>query len=376
MIYLDNAATTLPRAKILDEYKENSILFFANSSSNHKIGLASNIALDNARKDILNTLKLKDHNIIFTSGATESINLSIKGVAANYKNRGKHIISAVNEHPAVLNSLKALEEEGFSVTYLSVNKEGTINLDELKSSLRKDTILVSIMHVNNETGAINPIKEISKILKDYPKVIFHVDATQAIGKLRFDYNDIDLISFSGHKIHAPKNSGALIYKKKITFKPVLSGGGHENNFRSGTVDVAKAIAIASAIKEEYKDLEENNKHVHELFDYLYDYISSRDDVILNSTKDGSPYILNYSLKNRKASVIVEALSNLDIYVSSLSACSSKKNPYSYVIYEMNKDMNLASNALRVSFDASNTLDEIKAFIEAFDTVMRQTHENR
>lgn len=376
MIYLDNASTTLPNEKILSEYKDNSLLYFANSSSNHKLGLMSNIKLEESRKSILKTLNLNNHNVVFTSGATESINLALKGIVKNYKNRGKHIISVANEHLATLNALESLKKEGFEITLLHTDKEGKVSVKELEESIRKDTIIVSIMHVNNETGAINDIKKIAEICKKYPKVFLHVDATQAIGKLLFNYNDVDLISFSGHKIHAPKNSGALIYLKKITFDPILSGGGHEFNFRSGTVDVAKAIALASALKEEYAHIKDNLNHVKELNNYLREELNNRDDIIINSSVDASPYIFNFSFKNKKASVVVEALSNKDIFISSVSACSSKKNPYSYVVFDMNNDMNLASNTLRVSFSKDNTIEEVKTFISEFDNIVRGIHENR
>ncbi len=376
MIYFDNAATTLPDKDILEEYNINSLKLFANSSSNHKLGLFSNIKLEEARKDILKTLNLKDHNLIFTSGATESINLALKGTAKKYQNRGKHIISVIDEHLAVKNALEALKNDGFEITYLNINNKGVISLEELKKSIRKDTILVSIMHINNELGSINDIKEISKLLKDYPKIIFHVDATQSIGKTSFNYNDVDLISFSGHKIHGLKNSGALIYKKKISFVPLNDGGGHEFNYRSGTVDVAKAISLASAIKKSYLDLDKNLNHVKELNNYLREKLNNRDDIIINSDINASPYIFNFSLKNKKASVVVEALSNLDVFVSSLSACSSKKNPYSYVVLALTNDINLASNTIRISFSKDNTKEEIDVFIKEFDNIMRNIHENR
>ena len=366
IIYLDNAATTKPDPKIMDLYLRISNDFFANPSSIHMEGSKAFHLLQETREKILSHFKLKDYEVIFTSGATESINLAIKGVAHQYKNRGKHIITSSIEHPAVLMCLRQLEEEGFSVTYLPVDSNGNIEIDALKSALREDTILVSIMAVNNEVGSVNNLKDISTLLKAYPKVFFHTDATQAVNKLDIDYNFVDLFSFTGHKIHGLKNCGILLKRKKIPLKPLQNGGGQENNYRSGTNDLASAVCLEKCLL-----LVNNNEHIESLFNTLYIYLKNNTDLYeINTPISTYKYILNFSLKTKKASVIVEGLSNQGIMVSSISACHSKYEKFSYVVKALGKSEQLASNTIRVSFDMSNTIDEIKTFINVLDKLVR------
>lgn len=219
MIYLDNAATSIVDPLILDTYVDLNKNFYGNAASNHQYGLASNKLLQASREQILKLFNLgDDYEVIFNSGATESNNEAIKGIALKYQNRGKHLITSKGEHPSVLESFKQLEEEfGFTVTYLNIGSDGTISIDELKSALREDTILVSLMAVNNEVGSVNDLKSIRNILKNYPKVFFHCDTTQAIGKIPLDYRDLDLFVLSAHKINGLKGSGALIKKKILIF---------------------------------------------------------------------------------------------------------------------------------------------------------------
>src|SRR5574344_1816279 len=247
MIYFDNAATEIMCDKYLDEYFKYSKQYFANSSSIHQLGLYSSRFLNEARNLILSSFSLNNHQVIFTSGSTEAINLALKGFALSHKNRGMHIISDVGEHAAVLESLRQLEDNfGFDVTLLPLNEKGTINLNDLKKAIRKNTVLVAIMAVNNETGAINDINGVVNYIKQFPKVCLYVDATQAVGKIHLPYQAIDMFSYSAHKIGGLKGSGALIFNKKISFMPILSGGGHEFSYRSGTVDVALAYVLGEA----------------------------------------------------------------------------------------------------------------------------------
>ena len=256
IVYFDNAATTRINPEVLKTYNEVCQTYFANTSSIHALGTRSFALLEKARKQISDVLSLNEHEVIFTSGATEANNLAIKGVALTFSNRGKHMIVSEVEHPSVLEAVKQLEKHfGFEITYLPINKEGKVDIEDIKSAIRKDTILVSIMAVNNEIGSINDIEEIGRLLKNYPKIFFHVDATQAIGKIDISYKDVDFISYSGHKIHANKNSGALIKRKNIILEPIASGGGQEKDQRSGTVDLASAVSLAKATrlaKEEEK----------------------------------------------------------------------------------------------------------------------------
>ena len=225
IIYLDNASTSKVDPEVLESFNQITQRYFANPSSIHRLGQESNRLLEKSREQILKLFNLSHHEVIFTSGATEANNLAIKGYAFANKNRGNHIITSATEHPSVLNAFKQLENYGFEVTILPVNKNGVVEVNSLKQALKEDTILVSIMSVNNETGAINPIKEIGELLKVYPKIAFHVDMTQAIGKVDIPLDNIDMFSFAGHKIHGLLGSGALIKDKKIILEPQNSGGG-------------------------------------------------------------------------------------------------------------------------------------------------------
>ena len=234
IIYLDNAATSKVDPEVLNSYNQITLKYFANPSSIHSLGQEASRLLDKSREQILNVLKLTHHEVIFTSGATEANNLAIKGYCFANSNRGKHIITSATEHPSVLNTVLEMQDFGFEVTVLPVNKEGQIEVKTLKAAIRDDTILVSLMMVNNERGAINPIKEIGEYLKKFPKIAFHVDMVQAIGKIPLSFENIDMFSIAGHKIHGLLGSGLLIKEKKIILKAVIQGGGQENNLRSGT----------------------------------------------------------------------------------------------------------------------------------------------
>lgn len=371
IIYLDNAATTIANNDVLEAYNKAKKQFFANPSSIHIPGQEAGRLLEKARNQILSLLKCeKEHELIFTSGATEANNLAIKGYALKHQNRGKHLITSNVEHPSVLEAMKQLEETfGFEVTYLPVNKAGVVELEALKSAIRKDTILVSLMAVNNEIGTINPIHDIAIWLKQYPLIAFHVDATQAMGKIHLPYDEVDMISFSGHKIHGLNSSGALIKRKKIELLPLLSGGGQENNLRSGTNDVALAVSLAKAVRLSYESMEDNYKRLEPLSDYLKQYIVSQPDLYELNSGD-NPYIVNFSLLNKKASVVVEALSSRGIMVSSTSACHAKEEPISYVVKALGKSDSIAHNTIRVSLSSESSLDDIKQFIIVLEDIMK------
>ena len=372
IIYLDNAATSKAYPEVLESFNQISQRYFANASSIHKLGQESNRLLEKSREQILSLLNLKHHEVIFTSGATEANNLAIKGYAFANKSRGNHIITSAVEHPSVLNTVKSLEKFGYEITILPVNENGVIEVNSLKAAIKDETILVSIMSVNNETGAINPIKEVAELLKNYPKIAFHVDMTQAIGKIDIPLDSIDMFSFSGHKIHALLGSGALIKDKKIMLEPIAHGGGQENGYRSGTNTVALSATLAKALRLAIKEQKETFNKVSSLRSYLLDYLKSNPEYyILNSKDDNNPYIINFSLLNHKASVVVEALSNKGIMVSSLSACHSKNEDYSYVIYEMSHDMKRAHNTIRVSLSYENTVDDINALIRALKQIIKE-----
>ena len=372
IIYLDNASTSKVNPEVLESYNQITLKYFANASSIHKLGQESNRLLEKSREQILKLFNLSHHEVIFTSGATEANNLAIKGYAFANKGRGNHIITSATEHPSVLNTVKQLENYGFEITILPVNKNGVVEVNSLKEAIKDNTILVSIMSVNNETGAINPIKEIAELLKSYPKIAFQVDMTQAIGKVDIPLENIDMFSFAGHKIHGLLGSGALIKEKKIILEPQNNGGGQENNLRSGTNTVALSASLAKALRLALNKQKENYQKVSNLRDYLINYLKDNPDLYsLNSFSLDNPYIVNFSTLNHKASVIVEALSNKGIMVSSLSACHSKNEDYSYVVYAMNQDMKLAHNTIRVSFSNENNVDDVNALIRALKIITKE-----
>ena len=359
-IYLDNAATTKVDDEVVALFVESEKENFGNPNSIHALGIKNAKNLQIARDSILDSFKTKKHKVIFTSSSTEANNLAIKGYCLNYQNRGKHIITTNIEHPSVLECFKQLKDKfGFEVTILPVNSKGIVTAEQVKEVMRKDTILVSIMALNNEIGSINPIKEIAEVVHQFPKANLHVDTTQAIGKLNLDYSSIDMFVVSAHKIHGLKGSGALIYKSSLSFLPLLSGGGQEEGFRSSTVSVSNAKAIALAIK---LALKEDNKPIYELRNKLVEGLKQIPGIELNSDEDCSPYIVNFSLLEKKASVVVEDLSNKGIYISSVSACNSKKEASSYVVEALGKSEKLAKNTLRVSFSKDNTLEDVETFL--------------
>ena len=365
MIYFDNASTTVPYKEVLDIFNKESINNFANPSSLHALGMKNDFNILKIKNNILKLFKLSlnTYDIVFTSGATESNNLALRGYCYLNKNKGKHIISTSIEHESILNPLKKIEQEGFKVTYLKVNRDGLIDLNEFKNAITNETILVSIMGINNEVGNILNYDEIAKIIKNYPKCKFHSDLVQAIGKENINYSNFDMFTLTSHKIHGLKGVGALVFKKNVRIEPIIYGGEQQNNLRSGTIDYPNIAAFYEALNITLRNQEKNHLKVKMLHDYLYDELLKINEIELNSKKDWSPYIISFSLKNKKASVLIEALSNEEIYVNGVSACNSKKNEPSYVLKTFNKSDFLALNSIRVSLSEFNTLDEGKIFIE-------------
>ncbi len=374
MIYFDHAATTKPLPEVLETFQKESLLHFGNASSMHAVGFEANKALDKAREDILNALGvMKTHQCLFVSGASEANNLAIKGIAFRYKNRGNTIIASEGEHPSVKVAFEQLASSfGFHVIFLPLTKEGHVDPSALKEAMSKDVILVSIMAVNNETGAISPIKELSSILKDYPKALFHVDATQGLGKCPLPFEDIDLLSFSAHKIGGLKGSGALIYRRKIDFLPLISGGMQEFGYRSGTPAEPLAVSTALAVKLALANQGKNIEKAKQINAYLRENLSKIEEVQINSPENGIPFVLNISLKKHRASVVIEALSEKEIYVSSVSSCSNKLDASSYVLASMGFDSFRCANSIRISFGGEDTIEEAEAFVTAFKTVLEET----
>lgn len=372
LIYFDNAATTKVNPEVLLAYNKVCETTFANASSIHFEGQKANRLLDKSRELILSSFGLKNtHQVIFTSGATEANNLAIKGFALKYQNRGKHILVSAVEHASVLEVAKQLQESfGFDVEYLPVDEKGHVDVSIVENAIKKDTILVSVMAVNNEVGAINDIQAIAKLLKQYPKIAFHVDATQAVGKINLKYNDVDMFTYSGHKIHGLKGNGALIKVKNLELLPINSGGGQEDGFRSGTNDVAGAVSLAKATSIAMSEIYKNKVKIARISTVIYEYLKQNSDLYEINSSEENPYIVNFSLRNKKASVIVEGLSNKNIMVSSISACHSKKEVPSHVLMAMNKGKDLSHNSVRISIDSNNTIEEAKTLIKELDELIK------
>ena len=369
IIYLDHAATTSPKEEVVSIYNEALKTHFYNPASAHQAGTFVSRELESMREDIIKAFGLKNYTLIFTSGATESNNLALKGYAHRYQKRGKHIITSSFEHPSVSNTLKALENEGFEVTYLpTIN--GFVNILDLEKAIRPDTILVSIMAVNNEVGFVQDIESIARVVHS-KGIKLHIDAVQAVGKIDIPYHEADIFTVSLHKIGGLKSSGLLIYKKGIEFTPEIDGGGQEFGIRSGTNDVPMAIAASYTLRLALKKQEENYDKCMELVEPLYAYLISRPDLYEIHSSSDNPFIVNFSFKNKKASVFVEALSSLGIMVASKSACSSRLDKGSVTLLALGKNSQIANNSIRVSIDATNNKEEIKTFIDTLDRLVKE-----
>lgn len=360
--YLDYNSTTPIDPRVLDAMlpflKDN----FANPSSTHHFGQSINEKVKQAREQIADFINAEPNELIFTSGATEAINIAIKGVAESYSNKGKHIITVSTEHKAILDTCKDLERKGFEVTYLSVSQNGLIDLAELQKAIRTDTILVSVMYVNNETGVIQPIKEIAKLAHE-KGALFMTDATQAVGKIELDVNDlgIDLLCFSGHKMYAPKGIGALYIRNKIKLSPQIHGGGHEQGLRSGTLNVPGIIALAKACELASQEMTQNQNTISALRDGLEAELLKLPNTSLNSVSQNRIYnTANICFKGQDANVLIGRMKN--IAVSNGSACSSAVIEPSHVLKAMGLSDDEAFASLRFSLGKYNSIKDIETVI--------------
>lgn len=365
-IYLDNSATTKPYQEVVDKMVLALTTQYGNPSSIYKKGIEVEREIKEIRRNIARSLGAKETEIYFTSGGTECNNTIIRSVAKLNKKTKNHIISTVIEHPSVLNTLKDLEADGFEVTYLPVGKDGKISLEDLKNAIKKETILVSVMHVNNEIGTIQPIEEIGKYLKSLDeKVYFHVDGVQSYAKIKFRpsrYN-IDFMSVSGHKLHGPKGIGFMYVKENNRIKPLLTGGGQEIGIRSGTENVPGIYGIGEAVRILNQDLEGTIDKIRGLRDLLKEEILANiDNVKINSPEDGVCHVLNVSFRGVRGEVLLHYLEQKEIYVSTGSACSSKKKG-SHVLNAIGLTPDEIEGAIRFSLSDLNTKEEIMTTVE-------------
>ncbi|MER2175315.1 MAG: cysteine desulfurase family protein [Carnobacterium sp.] len=374
MIYFDNSATTRMDKNVLQTYEKVSQTINGNPSSLHLLGNYADGLLQQSRKQIADLMQVFPEEIYFTSGGTEGDNWAIKGTAIEKRQFGKHVITTAVEHPAVKESVGQLRMLGFDVTILPVDQSGKVSVSDLKKALRSDTILVSIMVVNNEVGSIQPIAEIGEVLKDYPTVHFHVDAVQAIGKVPLllgKESRIDLATFSAHKFHGPKGMGFMYIKKGKKIAPLLNGGGQEFGKRSGTENVAGAASMAKALRLVLEKAEEKQNDQREIKKYLVQQLEGYKKVSVFSQKDGSPHILCFALKGIRGEVMVHAFEKKDIYISTTSACSSRSGVGSSTLEAMHVPEKLATSAVRISLTDTNNLAEAKIFMAEFDQLYQQ-----
>lgn len=362
MIYLDNCATTEPDEEVLHSFLEANRLYYANPASIHAAGKKAEALLTRARRQVLQLIGPSFSEGIFTSGGTEANNLAIIGLALANAHRGKHVITSKIEHPSVLNAFHYLEQNGFEVDYLSVDQEGTISVDELTSLLRSDTILVSIMHVNNEIGTIQPIEQCADVIHSSSRAVFHSDCVQSFGKipLPFDKHAPDAITLSAHKIYGLKGSGFLAFRKGLTFVPFSFGGGQEQQLRNGTVSVPNAVALAKAMRlcsQQLPDFEQWRKR-------LIDKFAAFDNVKILAPTAAAHHILAVAYKGITGEVAVNFFGERGIYVSTSSACSSKSKELSHVVQAIGVEQGYERGVIRISFGKNNSDDEIAQFEEA------------
>lgn len=369
-IYLDNSATTMVRPEVAKLMYEIMTKDYGNPSSMHIKGVQAERYLREAKEIFAGIIKVSEKEIFFTSGGTEGDNMAIIGAALAGRRRGKHIITTVIEHPAVLESCAFLEKNGFEVTYLPVNAAGQVEPDTLKASLRDDTILVSVMYVNNEIGAIEPVSELGRIIKEYNKdILFHVDAVQAFGKFRIHpyKENIDMLTMSSHKIHGPKGVGAIFIKDKTKIQPIALGGGQQKGMRSGTENVPGIAGMAMAAKELYDKFDEDVNRLYELKEYFVREITGIEGATVNGLtgRDSAPHVVSVSFDGiTKSEVLLHALEDKGIYISSGSACSSNKPSLSSTLKAIGVKNDLLYATLRFSFSVFTTKEELEYTINA------------
>lgn len=372
--YFDNAATTQVNQDVIKEMLPYFSIEYGNPSSLYSIGRRAKRALEEARRKIANIINCKPNEIYFTSCGTESDNLAIKGIAYANKEKGKHIITSKIEHPAVLNTCKELEEQGYKVTYLDVDQNGIVNVEQLKASIKTDTILITIMFANNEIGTIQPIEEIGKIAKEN-NIIFHTDAVQAMGNLKIDVKklNINALSMSAHKFYAPKGIGALYVGEDVNFKQIQNGGHQEKNKRAGTENLAEIVGMSKALELIYKNFENHNNKIKELRDY---YIEKIQNNIVDSKLNGDrinrlPGNANMSFKNINAEELLFKLDEKGICASAGSACSSGSTSPSHVLTAIGLPPEWANGTLRVTIGMNNTKEEVDYLINALVEIVNK-----
>lgn len=368
-VYLDNSATTRCFPEVAELMKQILCEDYGNPSSLHRKGVQAEIYLRTAKETLAKLLKVSEKELLFTSGGTESDNLALIGAAHANCRRGKHLITTSIEHPAILQTMKFLEEEGYRVTYLPVDEKGCIRLEDLQRAITGETILVSIMHTNNEVGSLQPIAQAGALIKKMnPQILFHVDAVQGFGKSRIypKKMNIDMLSVSGHKIHGPKGVGFLYVDSHVKIKPIVFGGGQQGGMRSGTENVPGIAGIAKAAEIMYANYDEDTKRLYELKKCFVEGVKKIDNVIVNGPDcmDGAPHIVSVSFSGVRSEVLLHSLEDKEIYVSAGSACSAHKPQPSATLMAMGVPKDLLSSTIRFSFSVYTTKEEINYTLQA------------
>ena len=372
--YFDNAATTAVREEVLKEMIPYFTINYGNPSAIYQVGREAKRGMDKARQRVADAINCNMHEIYFTSCGSESDNLAIKGVAYANKEKGNHIITTKIEHHAVLNSCQTLERQGFKVTYLNVEENGTVNIQELLNSITENTILISIMFANNEIGTIEPIEKIGKIARD-KNILFHTDAVQAIGNVRIDVQklNVDLLSMSGHKFYGPKGIGVLYVKDGVSFEKIQDGGHQEKNKRAGTENVAEIVGLGKAIELIYDEFDQYNKKLRDLRDYYFSEVEKKiPDIKINGDRENRlPGNANVSFKGVNAQKLLFSLDELGICASAGSACSTGESETSLVLTSIVLSKELSSSTLRTSFGYSNTKEDIDFLVESLQNLVAE-----
>ncbi len=374
MVYLDYAASGKVEKEVLDLYTKTVEKEYANPNTTHPLGKQAKEHLDQYTKQIASLLHILPDEIIYTSGASEANNLVMKGIADRYKNRGKHILISSLEHNSIVSCATYLNSLGFEVELIPVDRNGEVSLEALKEMIREDTILVSITSVDSELGIKQPIEQFAQFLKQYPNCIFHSDASQAIGKVDINYEDVNLVTIAPHKFNGLSSFGMLIKKKNIGLVPQILGGKSTTIYRSGTPDLAQVAALYKALEIALTKRKERYEYVEKLNEKVKQQLKTYPNVILNSTDRSIPYVLNFSLKNVRSTKLQEKLGEEEIYVSTKTSCCPVETP-SKLVYALTKDKKIASTSVRVSFSHYTTEEEIAFFLKTFAKIEKELEEN-
>ena len=364
MIYLDYSATTPVSYDVLDSYNKATRDYMGNANSIHSLGVKSKVLLKSATRQLCELFNIKEEELIYTSGATESNNMALKGICYSYRNRGKHIIVSKLEHASIYSICNYLASLGFEISYVDNDSEGLVDLEELKRLIRKDTILVSICAVNSELGIRQPLKIIRQIIKkENPNTIFHSDMTQAIGKVPVCMHDVDLASMSGHKIFGPKGIGFLYKNSKVMLRPLIHGTSKFNELRSGTIPLPLVVALSKACRIALSDLDKKEAYVKKLNERICHELKMLDGIKINKTKYSIPHILNISFDNIKSETFLHDMEDDEIYLSTNTACSSGN--ISTAVIAVYNDRKRASSTIRISLSYVTTNEEITKFLNLF-----------